>query len=316
MAFNLVAPIGAGDSYESVKGRLVQAVEALAGAGSASGGNAPVTWGDMRAKVNTILSAWGKPTIGANDRGVVARGRINTLINLEALFASTVLAWWNADRADLITQSGGIVSAWADSMSGLVISQNSIGARPAYLPTGFGNAPCVSFDGVDDALEGSAATFPSGSIPGEVWGVLAQDALASESGSTARGAINYGGQSATTARGLRRLVTGGVNRLLAVGGDGAATSLATLNTVDFSGRHVARSTHGPGGTTVRADGSAPASNPAVPATATDRIRLGALSGTSTTNPWLGRIRDALVTRELTPDQATHLQNFLMPRRAL
>lgn len=206
------------------------------------------------------------------------------------------------------------MTAWTDSIGGLALSQSGNAARPTYQPTGFNGAACLSLDGADDCMDAPAATFPAGSTEGELWMVLSQDSPASETGT--RGAISYSGPNTTTSRGMRRVSTSGANRLSAIGADGSTSTVLTYPTVDFSSRHMVRSTHGPNGNTVRADGQAPAANAIVPATATDRIRIGALSGPSPTNFWLGRIRDVLVTKGLTPDQATHLQNFLMPRRAL
>ncbi len=68
------------------------------------------------------------------------------------------LAWY---RSDLVTESGGVVSAWPDqSGNGHHLTQADAGKRPAYSASdaAFGGKPSINFDETDDLLT-SAATI-------------------------------------------------------------------------------------------------------------------------------------------------------------
>lgn len=82
--------IAEGESYASVKAKLIPVVERWLGAGSASGGNTPTTWGDMRSRLNVILTSFNKPTISNGEVGSSARDKINTIIDTDVLLAGAV----------------------------------------------------------------------------------------------------------------------------------------------------------------------------------------------------------------------------------
>lgn len=63
----------------------------------------------------------------------------------------SLLAWYDAQAAETIAQSGGAVSAWSDRANGWHMTQTSPGRRPTYLATGWdGTLPALTFDGLSD----------------------------------------------------------------------------------------------------------------------------------------------------------------------
>lgn len=315
MAFNIVTPIAAGDAYEATKAKLVTVAETWLGSGQASGGNTPATWADMRTKLNLILAAFGKTTIGSGDNGAVARSKINGIINAEALLSGTTLAWWNADRADLVSLSGSNVTAWADSISGYSAAQGNSSFRPVYSATSFNGSPGLTFDATDDCLEMASQPFPSGSNGSEIWAVAQQDALAADA--TTRVLFSFGGDSNLSQIRSQRQVSGGINRNGAAYGLGASANGAVETTITYSTRHLSRVRVTSSLCAVSTDSSAETlSGAGTPATGTSRVRIGASANTTAGSFWNGKIRDVLVTSPLSGDAPTYLRNFLLLRRAL
>lgn len=70
---------------------------------------------------------------------------------------STAL-WLDANDSSTITQSGGLVSTWADKSGTSKNATQSGGARPAYSATGLNSKPAIDFDGTDDDLVLSSVT--------------------------------------------------------------------------------------------------------------------------------------------------------------
>lgn len=313
MTFNTQTPIANGDGYEDVKSRLVTLAETWLGAGQASGGNDPATWADMRAKLNLILTAFGKPAIGASDSGATSRSKINGIIDAEALLAGVALAWWNADRADLITLSGAQVTSFKDSYFAYDAVQAVSGARPTYSATGFNGKPSLAADGVDDELTLASMPFPSGAAPSIMRVVVQQDALPADT--TARNAFSVGNLS-TTGRLLGRSVVSGANRSRLSVGDGSAAAAALGSVVDLSGRHMIKGVIGGTSSDLRTDKGAPTNVVVVPATATNRTRLFAAPNSTATGFWNGKGRDWFISAGETTDQANYIDNFFLSRRAL
>jgi hypothetical protein len=227
---------------------------------------------------------------------------------------SSLLAWWTADRADLITLSGAAVTSWKDVTHGYDAVQAVSAARPIFSATGFNGAPGLTFDGTDDYLELASQPFPSGAAGSEIWAVVQQSSPAGET--IPRILLAYGGDSPTTQRRMGRFVVSGVNRLTTETGTGSGGPSNTLSTVDFSGRKMVRCIYGPATTTPQLDGVAGAGVSAVPTTATAKFRIGSTANAIPSNYWRGQIRDAIVTDLLTTDQATSIQAYLMNRRML
>ncbi len=228
---------------------------------------------------------------------------------------SKVLAWWTADRADLITLSGSQMTSWKDVVGGYDCVQAVAGSRPLWSATSFNGAPAATFDSADDemTLAGVPVAFPTSSAPGEIWGILQQDALPAD-GSTRR-LFAYGGTTNNDSRYATRTVAGGVNRGGLTAGTGAATVSAADSTVNYSSRHVQRSVITGSQIRLSVDNGAMTSDVAcVPATGTTRVRIGASTGGI--GFWNGKIRDIVVTSILTTNEAAALLAWALPRRML
>ena len=78
-------------------------------------------------------------------------------VNWTPSLISTAL-WLDAADAGTITQSGGLVSTWADKSGTSKNATQSGGARPAYSATGLNSKPAIDFDGTDDDLVLSSVT--------------------------------------------------------------------------------------------------------------------------------------------------------------
>ena len=117
---NIVAPVAVGDSPASVKTKLVSIVESWRGAGFASGGNVPATWGAMRTLLNGVAALVGLPTIASSDTGTVARAKIN------ALNEDTAGGRFAGSSLDLQFAANKAYGA-ADPLAPLTISRSSVG---------------------------------------------------------------------------------------------------------------------------------------------------------------------------------------------
>jgi hypothetical protein len=128
---------------------------------------------------------------------------------------------------------------------------------------------------------------------------------------TIRHALNIG-SGTSTGRALSRSVVTATNRANVIAGNGGNITVANV-TVDFSGRHVVRGIVD--GTTAfcEADGNLSAGTATVPATATNRIRIGAISSTTATLFWQGGVNTTLITAPLTAPQADALRAYLTRR---
>ena len=229
-----------------------------------------------------------------------------------SILGASLLAWWTADRADLITLNSTAVTSWKDVVAGYDAVQAVSAARPIYSATSFNGAPSLTFDSVDDELTLASQPFPSAASPSEIWGIVQQDALTADT--TVRLIAGYGGAASSSRRAIERFsVTSNVARSTV--GDGAAPITAT-DAVDFSGRNVVRGTFSAVAESIATNGGAPVSATVVPSTGVSRFRIGSISNTSPGNFWNGKIRDVLVTGSLTTEQAAALLAWALPRRML
>lgn len=229
-----------------------------------------------------------------------------------AQLGASLLGWWDAERADLITQSSGAVSSWKDIVGAYDAVQATGASKPTYSATSFNGRPGVSFDGIATELTVSSypATFPTGATAGEMWIATDQQAIGSDA--TFRTAVSLGNLT-TGSRALGRNNSSSTSRVNIRNGDGATTQNSTVTTINFSGRHVARGIVN--GTTiygeidtVRAAGTA-----SVPATVGTRVRLGAGSAGSAASFWTGIHNSILITGSLTTTQASQLYGYLNRR---
>lgn len=258
-------------------------------------------------------------TIADNGFGIpITYARSGTPISTAtpiSILGLKVLAWWTADRADLITRSGSQMTSWKDAVAGYDCVQAVSGARPLWSATSFNGAPAATFDASDDemTLTGVPGSFPTGAASGEIWGILQQDALPADG--SARRLLSYGGVTNNDSRYATRTAVSGVNRGGITAGNGAAAIAAADVIVNYSSRHVQRSVVTGSQIRLSVDNGAMTADVAcVPATGTTLVRLGA--STSGIGFWNGKIRDIIVTSILTTDEAAALMAWALPRRML
>lgn len=220
---------------------------------------------------------------------------------------SNLLACWDAERADLLTESGGLVSSWRDTVAASEVTQSTGASQPAYQATGFGGRPCLYFDGADDRLEASSIFgLPSGASPCEMYCLCDQAATPSDSATDT--AMGYGNVAATT-RSLRRDLVSGVNR-----GCTYAVSLSSIETtIDFTGRHLLGGLFEADQMTVLVDAQWGAPRVVTQDTATSRFRFGAASASGATNYWKGSIALGIITQPLSNTQRTGLIRYGLAR---
>lgn len=254
--------------------------------------------------------------MGSLGRGFGALGSLGSAAyNPVAALGSDLLGYWDANRADLITQSGGSVSSWMDIKFGYDATQATGSAKPVYSATSFNGAPGVTFDGIDDQLTVASHSFPTGATPCEMWALMQNDLAGADV--TTRGVFSYGSATGTGGqRSLRRTPVASVNRGAAQFGDGVSSVVATDTVVALSSRHVVRCRITATAAFVSVDGNSEATAAGVPATASGIARLGNLSLTAGTNFHQGKIAAVLITNPLSAAQASALQSYLMNRRML
>lgn len=214
-----------------------------------------------------------------------------------------IAAWWTADDLSSMTISGGLVSSWADEVSGFALIQATTANQPAYQATGWaGSKPQVYFDGALNFLSASGVPpgAPTGTATGEVYVTVDNDAIAPGDAVLTRGILSYGGTSNTTWRGLRRTVVSSVSRLRATDGAVSVTDTSAVFEGPIAARYTYDSTNGHG---VSVNGGAFTYQAATVAAGATRTRIGQ-SPTGTSGGWLGGVRDVVITnRALTPTEA-------------
>lgn len=226
---------------------------------------------------------------------------------------SKLVAWWDAERSDTITRSGGLVSSWRDVVGGYNMAQSSASLKPVYSATSFNGRPGLTFDGADDVLlfTGFPASFPAGADPSWMWGVADQQRANSVAGTGT--VLQYGSGSTTNnTRRIVRVQDGGENRgNLMVGTGGSGPSVTNISVV-FAGRHVILGKAS--GTTIECvmDGTGMTPAAVVPATTAGGNAAigGAVNGG---NFLLGVINSVLITLPLTTAEEALLNAYLNRR---
>jgi len=215
---------------------------------------------------------------------------------------ASLLAWWNADRADLITLSGAQVTSWKDVVAAYDLVQAVGGARPLYSDTSFNGHPGVTADGTDDELT-LASVILSGATAHEIWATVRQDALAANT--TFRAVFSFGGTTGNTSNQLLRWVSGGQNSILWQIGQGASTAQPIQTTTDLSGYRYIRGQSGATGIVGvdGVDGSSVASSQNI---STTRTRMFANTANTAGNFGQCANRDVVITAPLTAGQATQM----------
>jgi hypothetical protein len=223
---------------------------------------------------------------------------------------AALLGWLNADRADLITETAGAVSSWRDAVAAYDFVQAVGASQPTYSATSYNGSPGITFDGTADELTLASVPFPSSAAASQIWAVVDQAALAADV--TSRVIFGYGGDANTNQRRLYRSVTTGQNRIFALSGTGGAAPTASL-AANFSGRHYVRGNFTATGVAAGMDGTMTGATAAVPATGTNRCRIGAVPNVAVGNFFEGVIREIIVTGALTAGQVTDMNTYLAGR---
>jgi hypothetical protein len=222
------------------------------------------------------------------------------------LLGSSLFAWWDAERPDLITKDGsGFVSSWKDVTAGTDAAQAVGASQPQWSATGYNSRAAVTFDGVDDYLENTTglASWPGGATPGEIWFVGSNNVTNGLTGIMA-------GYGAATNTG--RLVQRSVSAIATRAGDGAANVTAGTGSPS-SGNHVWRCGFAP--TTIQTDTESTTSGTTaiVPNTNLVRFRMGSNITASPATFGIGPISAVLVTGALNSDQAALMYAYFTRR---
>lgn len=222
----------------------------------------------------------------------------------------TFKAFWDAERADLITQAAGAVSNWTDVTGNAYALSQSGAGKPIYSATSFNSRPGVTFAKASSQFlnRTGMGSLPSGATPCEIW-ILCDQTLAAAD--TALGVIFDYGNSTNAYRRVDRTVVSAVNRARAITGSGAGVTIVNNATADFSGKQVVRAIISATATQVDVSGTAGAGSAVVPATSSGNIIMGRSNGGSA--PFEGVINAVLVTSDLGAADAAALLAYLKTR---
>lgn len=198
------------------------------------------------------------------------------------------------------------VSEWRSVKNGYPMTQSVGAGRPLYLPGGLNGAPVVKFDGLDDELVCSASAFvaalPLGNSPGRMLAVVSQEASAAD-GYGSRYALCHG-NGITSARRIGRAVVSAVNRGRGTFGDGTSAPTSTSQILEMSSRHVIQAIVVASGFSISLDTEARPPTAGTLTTVNNRARIGALDSSTPRSFWLGGVRDAVFTKDLSPKKPT------------
>jgi hypothetical protein len=246
-----------------------------------------------------------------------ARGDLGTGggYNPVSALGADLLAYWDADRTDLMTRDGSnLISSWRDVKAGADLTQPTTTLQPVWSATSFNGSPGVTPDALDDFLQLAPHPFWTGATAGEIWAVCAQDALPADA--TVRTLVAVGPGSAN-GRVISRVVVTLANRLRVQSGDGTSAQVRTGSTGDFSARHVVRHIVSATDQAGEIDGTSdPTSGAVVSSSNNTRMRLFAFTNTGATLFWQGKIRKLLFTNALTAEKASALRIWLLTERKL
>tara|TARA_R110000868_G_scaffold411706_1_gene707761 strand:- start:5307 stop:6032 length:726 start_codon:yes stop_codon:yes gene_type:complete len=215
---------------------------------------------------------------------------------------SSLLAWWDARRTDLVTAPGGLVESWKDIVAGYDLTQATGAARPT-LADGY-----VIPDGVDDTLDLAPvpAGIPTGANGCILWWGGNQNVLPA---TTASMALFAYGSTGVFTRQLIRQVSSGSNRAYVGVGNGSG-SITAPNTADFSGKRCVAGIIDGTAIVTEVDGVASSPEACVPATTSTRIR--AFTTSTGTTPSSIPTRHLAVTRaDLTSGQKALMTAYIL-----
>jgi hypothetical protein len=215
--------------------------------------------------------------------------------------ATNLLGWIDAEHGSTVTQSGGLVSAWADIVGARSYAQATGSSKPAYSTTSFNSRPGITYDGVDDELTLGSSPYPlSGAF--EIWGLVEQTALPADV--TARTFFGYGTGTASVTLLMRRLSSGGFNRFSAVIGNATSGLAVTHSTADFSGKCVVRLTLDGVNATPYVNGVAGTPVAVAASITAGRSRVGANASPTAAAFWQGGVNNIVITNPLSAADAT------------
>lgn len=223
-----------------------------------------------------------------------------------AALGASLFELWDAARVDTITQSGGTVSGWAGTVTGLVIAQATSSAQPVWGSSSLNGTPGTTFDGSDDTLFADSSPWTVG--PHEKW--LLVDQTLAPTDATSRYIFSTGGNTNATATAIRRAVPGVPAGTALAGAVTSATSADNQN-VSFLGRHVVRAVYGPPSSAI-VDGIAGGTGATALPTAQQRTVLGSIA-TAGGNYFQGVIAVAAITAPLSDTDAALFTTYLKNR---
>ena len=210
---------------------------------------------------------------------------------------ASLLAYWNADRSDLITLNTNKVTSWKDTVNAYDAVQGTDAARPTYANKS------LTFDGTDDYLELASQPFPT---EHEIWTVFKQDATSGD-GVTR---ILFSMGVSTNGRYIARTT---INQFHQIVGNGTTWPTTTVTSPTITTRHLGRSRVTGSAEFLSVDGNAEVTQAVTPAAPTTRVRIG-VSSSSLAGFWTGKVRDIIVTNALNSVQANQLQTYLLKRK--
>lgn len=220
---------------------------------------------------------------------------------------ASLIAWWDAGSG--VTESGGAVSAWADSVGALTVAQGTAGNKPTYSATSFRGAPGITFDGTDDYLSvNSTGSLPSGNSAREAWVLVQQTALVADA--TDRRVISWGSTNSVARTEVFRRVQSSNNVVAGFVGTGSG-SVGAFGPNGFDDYRSARVVVTTAAISAYMNGVAGTPNSVTSNTTTARTTIGA--STALSGFWQGQIAAILVTGALTIDQAKYLTAYLTRR---
>lgn len=226
---------------------------------------------------------------------------------------SSLIAFWDAERSDLVTRSGGLVSSWKDVVGGYDVTQATGASKPVWTTGAFNSRPGLIFDGVDDqlSLAGFPAAFPTGANPCWMWGCVSQEKTTADS--SRRDILQYGDSSTTVlTRRISRTLVSAENRFEVSAGNGVGTDPSTNASVVFLNRHVVVGKISGANNQADADGVAgPPVSHTPTTTASQLLRIGAAVNGG--DFWGGRMSAVLVTLPLSADEQSQLYTYLNRR---
>jgi hypothetical protein len=229
-----------------------------------------------------------------------------------------LLAAFDAENAGSLTIVNGLVSKWADFVTGVEIGQPTTAYRPVYVPDGLNGRPALQYDGSDDGLfaTGGFPNLPSGSTPEEVWALARQDGP--DSDAVTRGLTSQGGANSTNTD-RRIFKTQSSSTLQSVGtirtGTGS-TTITRVNSTSFNGTLAVRGVFDANielyvNNDAGSVGAAPSMN-----TTAGRFAVGCNATATPQALWLGLINSVFVTSRLSAAEVSLMWNFLKNRGGL